>query len=143
MVRSAGRGVDDDVVLVGARRPVERPAAGDQAERRARGRGVDALRGERVLVDGLDGVHSEVGDGAVAARDVDGVARAKVAQVPEDAGAAVGVDVAHENRGAGVSGGGAIAVPADVVRRGRRLELADLVQPEGPDAAGVYPGGGD
>src|SRR5690606_6262533 len=75
------RGVDDDVVAVLPLRPVERPAAGDEAQAVL---GVDALGGEAVLGDLLDLLDPVPRDLAVAAGDLHLVPLAHLAEAVED-----------------------------------------------------------
>src|SRR5690606_7610196 len=127
-------GVDDDVVLVGPGPTVEGAAAGDEAQPGVGQVAVHAGGGERVLVDPLDLVDAEHGDTAVRALHLHGVALGEGVQTGEHRGAGLAVDVADDDGGAELAGGGAEAVPAGQLGAAERrdLEPAVLVEAERP-----------
>src|SRR3954470_9090755 len=93
------RGVDDDVVVVAARAPVEGAPAGHEAQLRAGGRPVDGLRREPVLRVERHGDDREANGASVRTGDVNQVTGTEAAEPKEHAGAVAGVDVPADDRG--------------------------------------------
>jgi hypothetical protein len=136
-------GEDDHVPLVpGGLRVVA--AAGDDAQFGA-GRGAVHLL-VREVVGGvhLDGVDGEERGAAVAACHLDGAALLEGAEVVEDGGAVGVVDVARDDGGAPLAGGGAGLVPArEVLLPGGRDVQAALRGEAEAHQRGVHADGGD
>ena len=85
---------------------VECSATGHQPQRRGQGRVVDLVGREPVLGVLLDPVDGEPGRRAVGAADPDLVAPAQLAEPVEDRRAALGVDVAEDDRRPRIAGRG-------------------------------------
>jgi hypothetical protein len=114
---------------------VEAAAAGDQAQLGGEGGVVDVVGGEAGLGVLLDPVDGEPGGGAVGPGHRDRVAGVQLAQPVEDRRAALGVDVAEQDRRARVARPGAAGplVPAGLVplvRPARHLDGAMAVPAE-------------
>ncbi len=134
--RGQQAGGDDDVVVVVAGDVVEVAGAGDQVEPRRTAGVVDARR-ERPLAD-LPHRGHDIRHRTTRGAHVDAVAARDQVEPVEHGRAGVGVDVAEEDRRAGMSGCGAVLVPAHVLdlRRGRHRHRPVTVDAERDDPRG-------
>src|SRR5207248_3531991 len=114
----AGRGVDDDVVAVGALGGVKAAAAGDQSQRDAGNRTVDGVGREVGLRVSLDAVDDEPDLATIRTPDVDVVARRQIPQTEERGRAGPGVDVRGDDRGSGIARNRARREEPDVLEPG-------------------------
>src|SRR3954447_815709 len=117
-------GVDHGVVEVVAAGAVERARARDEAQRRPAGRAVDACGREGRLAVVRDALDAEPDAAPVAPHDHDQVAGPQRAQMEEDGGAGIAVDVARDDRGAALARPRAARPPARVAEVLRDLEAA-------------------
>jgi len=115
-------GVGDHVGEVTAGAGVELPAAGDQLQGTGAVCGVDLLGGELVFRVGRHRGDSEVGDRTVGEHHLDLVAGLQGTEPVEHRRALVGVDVAEDDRRAGLAGGSSKPEPAGLGKVGGHLD---------------------